>query len=664
MLDFDTLHAVMVITQALMGGFLLLVWQNQRSERALLVWGVTNLVCAGPTYFFVLQDSLHPFLTIIVASWGVTGFVFGYWAGLRCYLGMQVNLRIILSAFLLQTAVILYFTFVESLLWPRFSINTLTVSVICGFVVREAYRGRKQNGFLAYTLFMVTFAVHGLIFLFSGVQALIDRPVGGYEALNDGASSIAIIEGLLMFFATSICVAILVPEKLSAKLKVLNHKFYQSSITDSLTNLYNRGYFISELERVLKQSAQTGEPTTILYIDLDGFKEINDHYGHVFGDELLIRMGHALQTRLADEGLVARMGGDEFAILLKTSPAELPPEALAQSLLDAITTPLEIDEILVSLSASIGIATSHSGRETEVELIRNADIAMYYAKQEGQGSVRAFTEAMRETLAENNWLKEELKAAIERRDISVAFQPRYAVLGLSEPKIVGLEALARWTHPEQGPIDPTLFIPIAEKTGLIDQLQSLILEQTFSAMAGWPELLVSVNVSDRLLQDEDRLKTMILSANETAGLPLERIELEIGETLFLSEDIKVRERLEHLRSMGLKLVLDGFGSGYASFRHLQEGRLDGVKLDHEFIRSMRSSDQMLEITQVVLNLALALDVMLVAQGVESEEQFRFLKRMGCNYIQGNYCSEPIPLDDLNAFLEKSLEHSREASYAI
>lgn len=644
MLDALTLHTVMALAQSTMGLFLLTLWLTHREERALLIWAGTNFFCCITMFLFVKQGDWHPFLTIVVASWGFLGFIVGYWVGLRTYFKWRQRWDIIVPLFVVQTFIVCYFSMVESLLWPRFVSNSIVAAILSFFLCRDFLRGWRETRFLSFRLFLILFTCHGLIFLASGINAAFTQPEGGYSDLNSGLSGVAILEALIMFFIASTCVAILVPEKLNAKLKT-------SAITDPLSNLFNRAHFMEALERTITGVVDPDNVLAVLYIDLDGFKEINDQYGHHVGDRLLIKVSKILQRVTGQTGTVARMGGDEFAIFIEGEDARLQAETLAKAIGSALTQSFDLGQMSVDVNSSIGIAPCTSAGEDGVELVRRADIAMYAAKSKGRGQFVFFSDEMDDELREANWLKVELAKAVTADDITVAFQPKFDVRDPAGPRIASVEALARWTHPERGFISPDKFITAAEDSGQIIDLGRQVLEKACRLAAPWDGVRLSVNLSPKQFSSPD-LKADILAIADKAGLTPSRLELEITEGVLLVADERVKTLFSDLQDQGVTLALDDFGTGYSSFSYLRDCNFDTVKIDREFVQAMEEDDQALEVTQAVIRLAKALELTVVAEGVETERQYKQLQAMGCDQIQGYYLSRPLSPDQFSDLLRE------------
>lgn len=653
MLDVHTLHTIMALCQFMMGIFLFILWRDNRGEHALAIWAATNLFCCVTTYMFVLQGQLNPFLTVVVPAWGVSGFVIGYWVGLRKLLDMPQNLSLLLSALVLQTAIVSYFALVEPVLWVRFVTNAAVTSTICFFLCADILKTLKHSKFFAFKLFMGVFAIHGSVFAVAGIGALFTRPMGGYDTLKTGSTGIAVLEGLLMFFLASICVAVLIPEKLQARLK-------RSSITDALSGLFNRAYFMEKLGTDLRNDGDIA----VMYLDLDGFKEVNDQHGHHMGDLLLMAVAKIIAEAGGHGTTVARMGGDEFSIIVRGKRALERAQDKASTIIGRLSQPLNLRSINVLVNTSIGIAPLTQEGENAIELVRRADIAMYAAKKGGRGQYTVYSDSLDDALAETNWLKMELRKAIDADAINVVYQPKYAVAPGKAPRLVAVEALARWEHPDRGMISPADFIPVAEQSGLIVELGRRVLEIACHVGAQWDGIEICVNLSPRQFSHPD-LVDDILGIARSANLPTHLLELEVTEGLLLSAGPHVVSVINDLQNEGVKLAVDDFGTGYASFSYLRDYKFDTLKIDRSFVAAMQESQQAMAVTQAVVNLAHALDLKVTAEGVESQLQLDLMMAMGCDLIQGYYLGRPMPARNITALLEdgQALEQADDVTLA-
>ncbi|MDR3414934.1 MAG: EAL domain-containing protein [Nevskia sp.] len=420
---------------------------------------------------------------------------------------------------------------------------------------------------------------------------------------------------------------------------------------DALTGLPNRALLLDRLEMAMRQTRRNGRQVAVLMIDLDHFKRVNDTLGHQFGDRLLLSLSEQLKTCVRDVDTVARLGGDEFVIVLVDvrSRDELIP--VIAKITDAISTPVTIDghELLVTPSIG-GCLYPDDGTDTTT-LLKHADVAMYQAKAAGRSNIQWFTEAMMQETADRLALGSALRRAIEHEELSVFFQPEIC---LRSGRIVGMEALARWHHPERGFIAPGRFIPVAEETGQILQLGEWMLRNACRECAeiqrrtGLP-LRLAVNVSPRQFQQQDWLG-VVEDTLATTGLAAEHLELEITEGMLMRNPEESAEVLRRLRTLGVTVVIDDFGTGYSSLSYLTRFPIDKIKIDHSFVRDLTTDTADAAVINAIIAMAHSLDIRVVAEGVEDEAQQAYLREHDCDEAQGFFYSAAIPADRFVALM--------------
>ncbi|MEA2144277.1 MAG: hypothetical protein QOI64_2707 [Solirubrobacteraceae bacterium] len=432
----------------------------------------------------------------------------------------------------------------------------------------------------------------------------------------------------------------------------------RSALHDALTGLPNRALFLDRLS--LSLARRTREPDhrcAVLFLDLDRFKRINDSFSHAVGDELLVGLGQRLSrilrpddtiARGGPDGFIARLGGDEFTILLENLDSPEHAADVAARIQAALEEPFRIWDRELFVSVSIGIALSAAG-STALELMRNADIAMYDAKRQGTGRWSVFTAAMHSHVLDQIELETSLRAVIEERRLRVFYQP---VVGLVSGEIVGFEALARWPAGPKS-VAPARFIAVAEDTGLIADLGQLILEEACARLADWrrreivgAELTMSVNISARQLSDPRRLVDDVRAALCSSGLPAACLRLEITESTVIGRPELARVALEELAALGVRAEIDDFGTGYASLTVLQSFAGDTLKIDRSFIRRMHEDDGQRAIVRGIVALAHNLERHVVAEGIEHPEQLALLRSIGCEYGQGYLFARPVDAAEL------------------
>ncbi len=406
---------------------------------------------------------------------------------------------------------------------------------------------------------------------------------------------------------------------------------------DVLTGLPNRTYFRQSLDQAIIQVGRTGGAIAVLCLDLDRFKGVNDTLGHPVGDALLIAVGTML-SEVAPDGLVSRLGGDEYAVILSGQFDADRPRALAQSILDMMRLPFEANGHQIATAVSIGIAIGPVDGEDADELLKNADLALYLAKEDGRGVFRFFEPSLDAAARWRRQVELDLREAIQVGQFVLNYQP---VFDLKADRIGGFEALVRWHHPERGIVPPTEFIPIAEDTGLIIAIGEWVMQEACRQAMHWPEhVRVAVNVSPLQFRNTG-FQAIILQALAHSGLAPDRLEIEITESVFLDGEGPVIALLHQLRSMGIRVALDDFGTGYSSLSYLRSFPFDKIKIDRSFITSVASDPSAAAIVRAIVDLATALHMETTAEGVEDIGQLDLLRGEGCGNIQGYLFSRPV-----------------------
>ena len=444
----------------------------------------------------------------------------------------------------------------------------------------------------------------------------------------------------------------------------LQDELVRQAYHDGLTGLANRSLFRDRLEQALTRSAQTGGTVTVLFLDLDGFKQVNDTLGHDAGDQLLRVVGERLTETVRPTDTVARFGGDEFAVLLdeadETLAVTVARRALARVAEAAVVAGRELQ-----VAASVGIAV-HSGEGGGDELVRDADVAMYAAKDAGRGRHEVFRSEMARDPDELLGLDNDLRAALERREFSVHYQPE---VSLSGGDIVGVEALVRWTSPTRGPVGPDVFIPVAESSGLIAALGELVLREACTQTAGWlregvvgRDFVTWVNVSGKQLT-MGGVPAAVDCALRAAGLPARNLGLEVTETAIVPGGAADRARVElqQLHDAGIGIAIDDFGTGFSSLAQLRHFPVDMIKVDRSFVQGVERDAKDTAITTNVVALAHALGLTAVAEGIETEGQLAHMRTVGCDVGQGYLFSRPAPGEEMTALLRAARDEDRRAA---
>lgn len=417
------------------------------------------------------------------------------------------------------------------------------------------------------------------------------------------------------------------------------------ALHDGLTNLPNRKFFVEQLDHALARRRDDAR-LMVVYVDLDDFKVVNDTLGHPAGDALLRNVATHLQGVLGD-AIVARLGGDEFAILLSDLSAGENLAALADKLQSCFGRPILIDGQQADASASMGIAVAPHDGVDGTTLMKNADLALYRAKRDGKATYHFFEQSLDEQARHRRQMELDLRLAIRDGGFELYFQPLYS---MHEERLMAFEALIRWPHPEVGMISPVEFIPLAEETGLIVQIGEWVIREACRQAATWDgELSVAVNISPKQFVAPG-LANIVLSALASSGLPANRLELEITESIFIANVEKTLETLHSLRALGVRIALDDFGTGYSSLSYLRSFPFDKLKIDQSFVRDLTQGGNANAVIRAITTLADALGMETLAEGVEDESQAAILRQEGCHQIQGYLLSRPIDARAVHAFI--------------
>ncbi len=442
----------------------------------------------------------------------------------------------------------------------------------------------------------------------------------------------------------------------SAALEAQRSRAQYDALHDPLTGLSNRTEFERRLDAALKDKDRRRVPVSVLILDLDRFKHVNDTLGHGAGDDLIRAVGQRLTGLIGPESELSRLGGDEFAIIHRGDGQRA--RALALQIVEAIAKPFEVCGSEAFVGASVGLAVARNDDSDPRELIRKADIALYEAKANGRSRVAPYTQAMDEQLQDRHLIEAELREALkDTAQLSVAFQPLF--VGRTGD-IAGAEALVRWTHPKLGQISPARFVPVAEGTGLIEPLGEFVLRRALDFGARWPGRRIAVNLSPVQLRNPKFAERVFDLLIETGMRPSD-LEFEITEGILLDSQSVAVETLTTLRSARIRIALDDFGTGYSSLSYLKRYPVDSIKIDRSFVAQLGSSGTSEAIVRAMVTLAHALGIEVTGEGVETHEQMTILKGMGCNLFQGFLLSPPTTEDAVGSKFRLAAE--RRASMA-
>ncbi|KAA3512985.1 putative bifunctional diguanylate cyclase/phosphodiesterase [Agrobacterium rosae] len=418
-------------------------------------------------------------------------------------------------------------------------------------------------------------------------------------------------------------------------------------LSDRLTGLYNRPGLFQGLKKCLLRSGEDNSYVNLIYLDLDGFKEINDSFGHGAGDLLIKGVAAALKVLVADGTLLARLGGDEFAIVLQGPDARIESRKLCDDILTLFSEPFMIGDRVAAIGCSIGTAVSKGGDIDGEELLRRADMAMYEAKESGRGRYMAYEPHMDTRREEKNQLEADLKYAIEHDEIKVVFQP---VVNTLTRRINGVEALARWNRAGYGPVSPDVFIAAAESSGLIDQLGLAVLRKACHEAVAWPDIKLAVNISPVQFRNP-LFAAQVLSILEEHDIAPARVMLEMTEGYFIHHPERAGAAIEKLKQIGVSIALDDFGSGFASIGYLRRFGFNRMKIDKSLVVALDEGGRSLEMLTATVALARSLGIPVTAEGIETEDQAAILHLCGCDELQGYLFSRPIPAEQILPLLE-------------
>ncbi len=422
---------------------------------------------------------------------------------------------------------------------------------------------------------------------------------------------------------------------------------------DSLTGLANRSVFKDSLVRSMARAARQKQMVGVMFLDLDHFKDVNDKHGHTIGDQLLISVANRLQKCIRTNDLAARLGGDEFAVILDLIASPDNAAHIAQKIIDSVGGLHELDGLNIYISPSIGITIYPGECETPEDILKSADSAMYRAKEVGRNNYQFYDRKMYEKARERAHLENELKIATMRNDFELYYQPQVSA---ETGQICGLEALLRWPHYDFGMVSPAVFIPAAESTGLITTIGEWVLRSVCKQTQDWVDkgitgldLTVALNVSTRQLRDGSFAK-MVEEVIKTSKLAPDQIEIEITESTIMDDPETAIEELKKVHDLGVKIAMDDFGTGFSSLSYLNMLPIDTIKIDQSFTKDIGVDPKDEAIVKAIIGLAHTLGLKVIAEGVEEEYHVNFLKKNGCDILQGYYYSRPVAVDIITELL--------------
>jgi diguanylate cyclase (GGDEF)-like protein len=495
----------------------------------------------------------------------------------------------------------------------------------------------------------------GLIAVFTFPLHQGDKKLGALDLYRDTPGLLEDYDMAAAQTLADVTSAYLVNAQARSDLQDSSERAHESSVHDALTGLPNRVLLLERLDHALRRGRRSGKMVAILFLDLDRFKAVNDKHGHQAGDDLLIAVARRLVAMLRPADTLCRLAGDEFVILCEDIDSESHAEDIAGRVVEAVALPFEVADLTLKVSASVGIAFAGRGEELPERLIHDADIAMYQAKRRGGAHHKIIDLCEREAAENRASLEEDLRWAIERDELRVAYQP---IVRTDDGEIVGVEALLRWDHPTRGPLPPTAVIPLAEQAGLITDIGGWVLERACVDRNRWAhtsrqfDLEVSVNVSAHQLMARDFVSTVkdVLSATHTRP---DQLTLEITESVFVQDSERALVVLHDLKRLGVALALDDFGTGYSSLSYLQRFPIDVVKIDQAFTARLTHDEVSDAIVSAIIRLAHQIHMEVVTEGVETTEQLEKIVALGSEYSQGYYFSRPMSADSLDMLTKRN-----------
>ncbi len=420
---------------------------------------------------------------------------------------------------------------------------------------------------------------------------------------------------------------------------------------DTLTGLPNRLHINEALATAMAEADKWGARCAFMMIDLDRFKAVNDTLGHPVGDRLLQRVARRLRSLVSETEMIGRLGGDEFAVVVRDARDTARVEALAQTIIDTVSRPYELDQHTLYIGASVGLALAPRDGRTAETLVRSADLALYRSKDKGGGVFHAYEPQLHVAAEERRVLEIALRGAVEKGQMQLAYQP---VVNARTGGLLGFEALLRWTHPELGVIPPSKFIPLAEEARLIGAIGEWVLRTACDEAARWEDpARIAINVSSEQLHNPS-FATLVAQALATSGLAPDRLELEVTESVFLREGTAAVGVLEQILDLGVRLSLDDFGTGYSSLGYLAHTRFNSIKIDRSFVQNAaRGTREAIAIIRAVVALADSLGMATTAEGVETEQEHEMVQALGCTRAQGYYFGRPLPVYEARAIVSRN-----------
>jgi len=486
----------------------------------------------------------------------------------------------------------------------------------------------------------------------NGTAAYISGSVSGGSIFDDRASTLILLSGSVVSLLIGLVISLLGTGRERAMRLVgeMTGELSFQALHDGLTGLPNRALLLDRTMHTVARAARGTRPVAILFIDVDGFRDVNDTWGHDAGDEVLRAIAGRLGEVVRESDTVGRLGGDEFAVLLEPQGSAAEPELVAERVLEVLRQPIELAAgTEVRVTVSIGIATGTS--QSAGDLLRDADLALYAAKAAGTDRFVTFADEVQVALAARRSLGLDLKSAVADDQLFLVYQP---VFDLKDGTLRGVEALLRWQHPEHGVVPPDQFIPIAEETGLIIEIGRWVAQQACSQASLWQargvQMVIGINVSGRQL-DEDGFVPEIAEILDKTDLEPASVMLEITETALMGDPDAAAARLEELKRLGVRIGIDDFGTGFSSLAYLRRFPVDSLKIDRSFVNAIGSSGDASALVKTLVQLGKTLKLTTLGEGIETEEQLAELRRVGCDFGQGFLFARPLPVEKIDEMLD-------------
>ncbi|HKB81965.1 MAG TPA: EAL domain-containing protein [Burkholderiales bacterium] len=598
------------------------------------------ILVSGFALYVVSRDTLHWQRLLLAGTLMGTGICAMHYTGMAA---MQMSPPIIYDPTLLAASVAIAIAAALAALWIAFTL-------------------RDNSGWMRYaklgSAIIMGFAITGMHYTGMAAARFAPDSVCLTGPLVDNSWMAGTIAGLTFVILCATLGLSILDARMASKtakmvesLKHANDELQRQALHDPLTKLPNRVLLEDRLDQALVHSNRFGTVCAILFVDLDRFKTVNDSLGHFVGDELLRAVAARLETLVRGEDTVSRLGGDEFVILLKEIGNTADAAAVAHKILEGLGRAFRVHTHELFITPSIGVSLFPSHGKNAQTLLTNADAAMYSAKKQGRNNVQVFAADMNTSFPERLKLETDLRRALERHEFELHYQP---MIDIQLGRMVGMEALLRWRHPDRGLVSPADFIPLAEETGLIVPIGRWVLEEACAQNKAWQnkglgKLRVSVNISAVQFRQRDLLET-IARALTQSGLAPEDLEVEITESTVMQNASEATVTLERLSRTGVLISIDDFGTGYSSLSYLKSFPINTLKIDRSFIRDISVDRDDAAIVRAIIGLAHNLRLRVVAEGVETEQQLEFLRSLESDEYQGYYCSRPLAAADFELYM--------------